>query len=75
MRPIENQSEYIKRLEEYWEMSEAAKPNKTNMEVTLTKQDLVESIKDFQNRRLGASLITKTVFSMGASFICLWVLF
>ena len=68
MKPINDQSEYFKRLEEYWEISEANKP-RTTTEVAITKEDLVESIKDFRNRRLGATLITKTVFAMGASFI------
>ena len=68
MIPIKDQTEYIKRLEEYWETSEAKKPHST-VEVAITKEDLAESIKDFRNRRLGATLITKMIFAMGASFI------
>lgn len=67
MKPIKDQAEYIKRLEEYWELSETNKPRAT-IEVAITKEDLAESIKGFRNRRLGATLITKTFLAIGASF-------
>ena len=68
MKPIKDQSEYIKRLEEYWEISQANKPS-TATQVTITKEDLAESIKEFRNRKFGALAMTKTFFAMGASFI------
>ncbi len=68
MKPIKDNREYIKRLEEYWEISEANKPP-TTTEVAITKEDLAESIKDFRNRRIVANALVKSAVAIGGSFV------